>query len=136
MLRPLTKPPGQKRGDAGFSMVEALVALGVFAMAGVGLVQLQTHSLQVFAEVERRAIGDMLAQNRLVEIAAANLGPDLGEQTGEVTYAGRDWTWRTEIAATSDPTTLRARVLVHDKADGLAAGDMTAFIAAPGAATP
>jgi len=83
--------------DRGFSLIEALVALAVFAMAGVGLVQLQTHSLQTLSQVETRALADIVAQNALVEIVAGDVPPAPGERTANEHFAGRDWQVVTQV---------------------------------------
>ena len=83
--------------DHGFSLIEALVALAVFAMAGVGLVQLQTHSLQTLSQVETRALADIVAQNALVEIVAGAVPPAPGERATNERFAGRDWQIITQV---------------------------------------
>ncbi|MDX2235198.1 MAG: type II secretion system minor pseudopilin GspI [Hyphomonadaceae bacterium] len=100
--------------EAGFSVVEALVALAVFALAGVGLVQLQTHSLQTLTRVESHALAHMVAQNRLVEAMAAQTPPEPGESTGEVENAGRVWTWRLRVVPTEDAAVRRLTVTVTE----------------------
>lgn len=98
--------------DAGFSLVEALVALAVFAMAGVGLVQLQSHSLSTFQRVETRALADIIAQNELTEIISARAQRPVGAGEKQVRFAGRDWRVEVTIVATPSPQTRRAVVVV------------------------
>nr|WP_281721934.1 type II secretion system minor pseudopilin GspI [Nitrosomonas nitrosa] len=98
--------------DAGFSLVEALVALAVFAMAGVGLVQLQSHSLSTFQRVETRALADIIAQNELTEIISARAQRPVAIGERQVRFAGRDWRVETEIVTTPSPQTRRAVVEV------------------------
>lgn len=116
--------------DSGFSLVEALVALAVFAMAGVALVQLQSQSLSTFARVETRALADIAAQNRLTQIVAARISPPIGVREEDLNFAGRAWTMNVEVVAASAPNTRRVSVRV---ADGSGADIVTvhAFVAAP-----
>lgn len=102
-----------KSNDAGFSLVEALVALAVFAMAGVALVQLQTHSLGAFSRVETRTLADLVAQNELTRIVAARDKPDVSQRDESTTFAGRAWAVSVAVAATPDPLIRRASVLVR-----------------------
>lgn len=104
----MSRPPN----DQGFSLVEALVALGVFAMAGVALVQLQAHSLSTFTRVEQRALADLVAQNRLTDMLAARAIPPLGVKTEAVAFAGRDWELAITIARTPDARLRRVSVAV------------------------
>ncbi|MEZ5995734.1 MAG: type II secretion system minor pseudopilin GspI [Hyphomonadaceae bacterium] len=123
------------RTDAGFSLVESLVALGVFAMAGVALVELQTHSLTTFARVETRALADMVAQNELTRLVSANVAPELGESQERVEFARRAWLVRRTVAATGNPAMRRASVIVIEADQAAPVSSATAFVAAPGAAS-
>lgn len=120
------RPPA----DSGFSIVEAMVALAVFAMAGVGLVQLQAQSLRTLSTVETQALASAVAQNELVEIAAARTPPDLGVRTGESAFGGRRWSWSVEVQPAPDPGSSRVSVVVTD-ARGAVLARAQAFLAAP-----
>lgn len=98
-------------------MVEALVALSVFALAGVGLVNLQTHSISTLRKVETHALAGMVAQNVLVQAIAVRTTPDLGAETGETELSGRTWTWRRQVDPTAESGVLRVTVSVR-AADG------------------
>jgi len=110
----MSRAASDRAGEAGFSVVEALVALFVFAVAGVALVQLQAHSLRTFADVETRALGAILAQNALVEAVAAPAPPDLGLRDDQPELAGRHWRRRVAVEATPDPAMRRVTVLVRE----------------------
>jgi general secretion pathway protein I len=114
--------------DLGFSLIEALVALAVFAMAGVGLVQLQTHSLQTLSQVETRALADIVAQNALVELVAGAVPPAPGQRAEAQTFAGRDWQIVTQVTPAGDM--LRVSVAVSSASDATPAARAHAFVAA------
>lgn len=116
--------------DSGFSLIEALVALAVFAMAGVGLVQLQTHSLQTLSRVESRALADVVAQNRLVELAAGNVSPAQGDTSETTQFAGREWRVATQVAGVGDGSMLRATVTVTEAQGEASGARAVGFIAA------
>lgn len=118
------------RNEAGFSLVEALVALAVFAMAGVALVQLQSHSLSAFSRVETRGLADLAAQNRITEILSARSLPAIGARDEEITYAGRRW--RVNVTVVEAPGAEVRRVSVAVGAPGAAPDAVAhAFIGAP-----
>jgi general secretion pathway protein I len=117
-----------RAGEAGFSLVEALVALFVFALAGVALVQLQAHSIRTFADVERRALAAILAQNALVEAAAAPNPPDLGLRDDEPELAGHTWKRHVAVEATPDGAMRRVTVLVREREGGEPVGQAQGFI--------
>lgn len=124
------------RTDSGFTLVEALVALGVFAMAGVGLVQLQTHSLRTLVAVETRALAETLAHNILVETVAADSAPALGARALERRFAGRDWQVTVDVAATPDPAARRISVAAREAGAAAPAVQTHAFIATSPEAAP
>lgn len=109
------------RSEAGFSVVEALVALAVFALAGVGLVQLQMQSVNTLSRVETRALADIAAQNALTEALASSQTPDIGARDGAVELGGRTWRWRRVVAATPDAATRRVSVVVFGAGEAPAA---------------
>lgn len=110
----VTRDISARPDDGGFSIVEALVALAVFAMAGVGLVQLQTYSLSTLIRVERNALALMVAQNQLVAALSATKAPDLGASQGETRNAGRTWRWQMRVIPTEDAALRRISVSVAE----------------------
>lgn len=106
--------------DAGFSLVEAMVAVAVFALAGVGLVQLQTHSIDTFRRVEDRALAEMAGQEILATAITTRTAPPAGVEEGVLERAGRQWKWRREITPSVDPGVLQVTVAVQTQ-DGRAA---------------
>lgn len=120
------------KADAGFTIVETLVALFVFALAGVALITMQTQSAGALSRVEARALANLVAENNLVDALARRAPPELGERSGEVEVAGRSWRWTLEIATTDDPTTLRLRSSVFDPTDQASDFSVTAYAVAGG----
>jgi len=78
---------------AGFTLIEVMVALSVFAIAGLALVNAQTESLRASGGLEARLVAQIVAENRVVEIMTAPAPPDIGIRSGEVEMAGRRWRW-------------------------------------------
>lgn len=130
-------PPlaGREDSEAGYSIVEALVALFVFALAAVGLVQLQATSIGAFTRVEERTLAGLVAQNTLTEAMAAAQAPAIGVREGEAEMAGRAWRWRQEITATADARVRRVSVRVLNPS-GRAAAEAHGFRAASSGNAP
>ncbi len=119
----------------GFTLVEVLIALVVFAVLGftvatrVGDVVNQTFSL------ERRTVAHWVASNHLnrLQIArgAVTEPIDTGRDRDRVTMAGRDWLIETAISNTSQETFKRVEVEVYELQEGEEIGpieSMTAFL--------
>ena len=110
---------------AGFSLIELLVALAVFSLAAMALLNLTGESTRSAARGADRTLGGVVAENLAVEAAIA---PGLAEGVtdGEVRLADRPWRWSRTVAATEDPGLLRVEIRVST-AEGLAA-DRTLFV--------
>lgn len=117
--------------EDGFSLVEALVALFVFGLASVGLMQLQTQSLRLFQQAESRTLAAIVAQNTLVEALAGRTVPGVGQSQGEALMAGRTWQWTLLVEPTQDPTALQLRVKVTAPGSEAVVADVLAFTPAP-----
>jgi general secretion pathway protein I len=107
---------------AGFTLVEVLIALVVFAVLGftvassVGDVVNQTYS------IERRTVAHWVASNHLSRLSIARRGTIEPLQTGRdrerVTMAGRDWVLEVVISDTSQETFKRVEVDVFEIQEG------------------
>ena len=108
----------------GFTLIEMLVALAVFSLAAMALLNLSGESTRSARRVEVRTLGGMVAENAAVEAAVA---PTLseGESTGASDLGGRRWVWTRAVTATADPDLLRIDVRVRD--DEGQAADRTLF---------
>ena len=119
--------------EKGFTIVETLVALFVFALTGVALITMQTQSTSALSRVETRALANLIAENNLIDAMASRAALELGARSGEVEVAGRSWRWTLDIAATDDPTTLRLRSSVSDSTGAASDFSVTAYAIAGGA---
>lgn len=106
--------------EAGFTLVEVMVALAVFSLAALALVRLQGVTIATTAQLDERLLGGIVAQNQATE--ALLLAPTPGR--GEEMAGGRRWRWQRQVRATADPRLLRIDVLVTDS-DGRPAGSAT-----------
>ncbi len=98
----------------GFSLIEALVALAVLAIATVGLIGAVEQHIDSTRAMERRAAAMWVAENRMAELT-------LGGRTGsdKVQMLGHDWLVGVTRTATDDPEIGKIHLQV------LAAGEKT-----------
>lgn len=83
--------------DAGFSMIEALVAMTVLALGAVSLlIATESHTSRI-TEVIDRTTARWVAENRLAEL---RLG--LAPGSGDPDMLGRRWRVTAQISATTD----------------------------------
>jgi len=97
----------------GFTLIEMLVALAVFSLAAMALLNLSGESTRSAQRVETRTLGGMVAENVAVEAAVAPALAE-GEGSGASDLGGRRWVWSRSVTATADPELLRIDVRVRD----------------------
>ena len=109
---------------AGFTLVEMLVALAVFGLSALALLNLAGENTRSAARVESRTLGGIVADNVAVEAVAAPTLSD-GLSSGQVRLAGRDWRWTRTVSPTDVADIQRVEVRVSS--DEGQAADRTAF---------
>lgn len=128
-----TAPADRRNTEGGFTIAETLVALFVFALAGVALVSMQTQSLDTYARVETRALASIVADNQLIDAMALRTAPAIGARDGELDLGGRHWRWRLDIMPTEDPATLRIQASAFAPGEEAPAATVSAYRIAGGA---
>lgn len=111
-------------GD-GFSLIEALVALAVLAIATVGLVGAVEQHIDSTRAMERRAAAMWVAENRLAELG---LGAAGGER---VTMLDTSWRVRSVARTTEDPEIASVRVDVFAEGAGTPLASLEGFLDQP-----
>lgn len=108
--------------DSGFSLIEALVALAILAIATVGLVGAVEQHIDSTRAMEQRAVAMWVAENRMTEVS-------LGETAGrsEVAMLGRRWRVETVERGTDDPEIARVTVRVFPEGETVALASLDGF---------
>ena len=109
----LATPPTAERG---FTLLEMLVALAVFSLAALALVRLQGVTLHTAADLDSKAMGQIVARNLMVEVQTDPAPPSLGSEEGDVDNGGRRWHWTRAVRATDDRRLLRVDLTVDGQA--------------------
>lgn len=105
------------RHSRGFTLLEVLVALGIFALVAASILTVTSRSLKNAARLEDKTLAMWVADNRLADLQLAEVPAGEGREQGESDFAGRRWEWRTDVAATSEPAMRRVIVLVAPQAE-------------------
>jgi len=95
----------------GFTLIEMLVALAVFSLAALALLNLSGESTRSTARVQDRTLGGIVAENVAAEAMIAQSLP-VGDAAGQARLAGRAWRWTRRVTATDTPGLGRIEVRV------------------------
>ena len=105
--------PPQKGEANGFTLLEMMVALAIFALAALSLMKLQSFTLANAAEVEGKAMAQLTLQNQLAEMLTNPAPMAVGMSEGQVQNGGQDWRWRAVVSQSAEPTVLRIDLSVE-----------------------
>jgi general secretion pathway protein I len=109
--------------EAGFTLIETLVALAVLAMSAVALLATTQAHIARIAGLEARAAAGWVADNYLAEVtlglAPAALPP---------TMLGIRFELSAEATATTDPDVQKLVIGANDLADGRRYARLTGFV--------
>lgn len=102
----------KRRRVRGFTLLEVLVALAIFATVAGAVLSAAARSLNNAGRLTEMTLAGWIADNRLTELQLDGETAALGRQTQKLDYANRQWQLETEVESTSDPALRRITVWV------------------------
>lgn len=103
----------------GFTLLEVLVALAIFALVAASVLTASARSLQTAARLEDKTLALWIADNQMIELQLEEPPPGVGSRQGRVEYAGRSWQWQARIADTVHPALRRVELWVARNGESL-----------------
>ncbi|MDB6083911.1 MAG: hypothetical protein JWN43_1792 [Gammaproteobacteria bacterium] len=117
--------------EAGFTLVEVLVALMVVAMGLAALMVAVSGTARTTGYLRDKTLAQWIALNRLTEVRLNMTKFGQNTDTGELVFAGRKWHYDTKYFETSVATMKRVVVRVYPgdaKTKGGALAESTSFL--------
>lgn len=99
----------------GFTLIEVLLALSVFSLAGIALLNTADTHFTNLNHLEDQMVANWVASNQLVEVQLTKTWPPKNNLTGKVEMAGREWFWQQKVINTENAN-MRA-ITIEVKAD-------------------
>ncbi len=112
-------------GQRGFTLLEIMVALMIFATAAVALSKSLSEATVSTGELEKRQFADLLANNLLIDILREGYG---NHNAGAETLAGFDFTWTRVVSDTLHPSMQRVDISIQLAGDGDTLASRSAFL--------
>lgn len=112
--------------EAGFTLIEMLVALAIFSLAALALLRLQGASVATTARLQDQAMAQIVARNIAVEAMTDPAAPAFGEAGGSVENGGRSWLWTRRTGRSPEPRIQQIEIAVRSP-QGPAAANLTIF---------
>lgn len=126
----IIKSPKKRKG---FTLIEVMVAMAVFAIAGVALISSTSTHFTNLSLLETRMIANWVASNQLVEASLDESWPLKNNKKGKVELAGREWFWQQTIAKTNDKNMSQVSIEVRlDETDESSLTSISTYVVKEG----
>lgn len=118
-----------KSRQIGFTLIEVMLAMAVFAIAGVALLSAADNNFRHISHLEEKMFADWVASNQLVSATLNQTWPPKNNLKGDVELAGRQWFWQQKVIKTTDKN-MRAIVIEVriDESDELSVASLMTYV--------
>jgi|GEM_PF-499564 len=118
----------KKPKSAGFTLIEVMLAMAIFAIAGVALISSADTHFRHLSYIETKMMANWVASNQLVEATLDKSWPPKNNKKGKVELAGREWFWLQKVLKTTDQNMKAVSIEVRlDKTKETSLGSLTTY---------
>ncbi len=119
----------QSKKLLGFTLIEVMLAMAVFSIAGIALLSATTNNTRNIGYLEDKMFANWVAANQLVATNLVESWPPKNNLKGDVELAGRTWFWQQKVIKTPDKD-MRAIVIEIrlKKGDELPISSLTTYV--------
>ena len=103
--------------NKGFTLIEVMLAMAVFAIAGVALLGVAQSNFVNLSQLEQKTIAGWVASNQLTAASLETSWPPKNNRKGQVEMAGGQWHWVQKVLSTQDSRLKSVTIEVRQSAD-------------------
>lgn len=111
--------PGAAAQVKGFTLLEILIAMAIFAVMAVSVTTATQRSILYAGRLEEKSVAHWVAMNKMAVLQSQVNWPSLGKKDEQVEMGNREWTVTTEVQASQVPDFRLVAVSVGQKEAGL-----------------
>ncbi len=113
----------------GFTLIEVMLAMAVFSIAGIALLSTATNNTQNIGYLEKKMFANWVAANQLVTTHLEGKWPPKNNSKGKVELAGQAWFWQQKVLKTTEKNMRSIVMEVRLKEDDeLAIGSISTYV--------
>ncbi|MCX4024956.1 type II secretion system minor pseudopilin GspI [Endozoicomonas sp. SM1973] len=116
-----------KSKTKGFTLLEVMVALAIFASAAAVLVISDGSAIKQTIYLEEKILASWIAENQLARMQLEAQWPELGKKEGTVSFAQRNWKVVTEVSKTSQENFNKVELTISRQEQTKSAEDNVLF---------
>ena len=126
-------PPAAERArsplpsQAGFTLIEMLVALAIFSLAALALLRLAGATAGNSARLNEQAMAQIVAHNLAVDTLSAPGPRPFGAENGRAINGNREWLWTRNVARSPEPRIQQIEIQVTAAEGGPGRATLTVF---------
>lgn len=114
------------RKDAGFTLVESVVALGIFALVAVTTLALVRQNIYSAARLEARTNAAFVAENLMVETRLEEI-LKTSDDAGTAEMGGYEFEWERYVSDTDEAELKRVLIRVRLSGEGQTLAELNGF---------
>ncbi|MGH8075117.1 MAG: type II secretion system minor pseudopilin GspI [Lysobacter sp.] len=111
----------------GFSLIELLVALAVFSLVALALLNLAGENTRTAVVIEERVLAGVVADNRAIEVMLATPSELTAQSAGNESAGDRDWRWTRTVSPTDMAEIVRVDVTVMPATEDRVVAEASVF---------